>query len=111
MDLLRAFREPHDTKTPVTQDDLNTWVAQLNDYNNETWKPSNVLGNDGIISDALYYELEAKFIKYVEELDVGTSPVSYTHLDVYKRQGKSDSPVLRRDQRAHSGRRGGRAGV
>lgn len=73
MDLLRAFREPHDTKTPVTQDDLNTWVAQLNDYNNENWKPSNVLGNDGIISDALYYELEAKFIKYVEELDVGTS--------------------------------------
>ena len=55
MDLLRAFREPHDTKTPVTQDDLNTWVAQLNDYNSENWKPANVLGSDGIISDALYY--------------------------------------------------------
>ena len=73
MDLLRAFREPHDNKTPVTQDDLNTWVAQLNDYNSETWKPANVLGSDGIISDALYYELEAKFIKYVEELDAGPS--------------------------------------
>ena len=78
MDLLRAFREPHDTKTPVTQDDLNTWVAQLNDYNNENWKPSNVLGNDGLISDALYYELEAKFIKYVEELDCGAS-LPYAH--------------------------------
>ncbi len=78
MDLLRAFREPHDTKTPVTADQLNAWVAQLNDYNSESWKPANVLGTDGIISDALYYELEAKFIKYVEELDVGTS-LPYAH--------------------------------
>ena len=61
MDLLRAFREPHDNKTAVTQEDLNGWIAKLNEYNGEDWQPRNVL-NNGIISDALYYELEAKFI-------------------------------------------------
>ena len=77
MDLLRAFREPHDNKTAVTQEDLNGWIAKLNEYNGEDWQPRNVL-NNGIISDALYYELEAKFIQYVEELDCGTS-LPYAH--------------------------------
>ncbi|WP_462413727.1 rhamnogalacturonan lyase family protein [Neobacillus sp. Marseille-QA0830] len=72
MDLLRAFREPHDNKTPVSVADLSGWVDKLNGYNHETWQPAHSLGNDGIISDALYAELEAKFIKYVEELDSGT---------------------------------------
>jgi Rhamnogalacturonan I lyases beta-sheet domain len=72
MDLLRAFREPHDNKTPVSVTDLSGWIDKLNTYNHETWQPTNSLGNDGIISDALYAELEAKFIKYVEDLDSGT---------------------------------------
>lgn len=72
MDLLKAFREPHDNKTPVSVTDLSGWVTKLGAYNHETWQPTNTLGNDGIISDALYTELEAKFIKYVEELDNGT---------------------------------------
>lgn len=71
MDLLRSFREPHDGGTPVSQEDLDGWVAQLNEYNNESWEPTNSLEADGTISAALYAELEAKFIKYVEELDSG----------------------------------------
>lgn len=72
MDLLRAFREPHDNKTPVTAEDLSGWVDKLNTYNQETWQPTNSLEPGGIIGDGLYAELEAKFIKYVEELDSGT---------------------------------------
>ncbi|OLS34074.1 hypothetical protein [Bacillus sp. MRMR6] len=72
MDLLRDFREPHDNKTPVSNTDLSGWIDKLNEYNHETWQPSNSLGADGIISNDLYAELEAKFIKYVEELDSGT---------------------------------------
>ncbi len=72
MNLLRAFREPHDAKTPVTAEQLNGWVEQLNAYNGESWQPSAALGADGIIGDALYAELEAKFIQYVEQLDSGT---------------------------------------
>ncbi|BFT70898.1 cohesin domain-containing protein [Paenibacillus sp. P36] len=71
MDLLRAFREPHDNKTPVSAADLSGWVDKLGEYNKETWQPTHSLGTDGIISDALYAELEAKFMKYVEELDAG----------------------------------------
>jgi len=72
MDLLRAFREPYQNGTPVTEASLNNWVNKLNEYNHESWTPSTPLRADGIISDALYNELEAKFIKYVEELDSGT---------------------------------------
>lgn len=73
MDLLRAFREPHSEKTPVTAADLDGWVDKLNAHNEETWQPTATLGADGIIGDALYTELEAKFIQYVEQLDSGTS--------------------------------------
>ncbi|WP_019182015.1 hypothetical protein [Microbacterium yannicii] len=73
MDLLRAFREPHDNKTPVTAADLTAWVDKLNAHNQESWQPTATLGADGVISDALYAELEAKFIQYVEQLDSGTS--------------------------------------
>jgi chitodextrinase len=72
MDLLRAFREAHDTKTPVSRTDLSGWVEKLNAYNKEAWQPTHKLGKKGIIRDALYSELEAKFIQYVEELDSGT---------------------------------------
>ncbi|MBE1878537.1 hypothetical protein IHE71_22850 [Myceligenerans sp. TRM 65318] len=72
MDLLRAFREPHDARTPVTQAELNEWVDRLNELNGETWRPENVLGSGGLVGDALYAELEAKFIEYVEGLDSGT---------------------------------------
>ncbi|WP_458116420.1 rhamnogalacturonan lyase family protein [Arthrobacter sp. D2-10] len=73
MDLLRGFREAHDKKTPVSAADLDRWVTKLNQYNGESWKPTAALGPAGLISDALYAELEAKFIKYVENLDSGTA--------------------------------------
>ncbi|WP_106816487.1 rhamnogalacturonan lyase family protein [Microbacterium timonense] len=72
MDLLRAFREPHDAKTPVTAEQLSGWVAALNEHNSENWQPSAPLSADGLIGDALYAELEGKFIQYVEQLDSGT---------------------------------------
>ncbi|WP_207455186.1 rhamnogalacturonan lyase family protein [Herbiconiux sp. SYSU D00978] len=72
MDLLRAFREAHDEKTPVTADDLAGWVDRLNTYNGEDWQPAAGLGSDGVVTDALYAELEGKFIRYVEQLDSGT---------------------------------------
>lgn len=71
MDLLRAFREPHDEQTPITEQQLGEWVASLNEHNGETWQPTAALGADGRIGDALYAELEAKFIQYVENLDSG----------------------------------------
>ncbi len=73
MDLLRAFREAHDEGTAVTAADLAGWVAALNAHNDESWQPTAGLDADGTIGDALYSELEAKFISYVEQLDSGTS--------------------------------------
>ena len=73
MDLLRAFREPHDSGTPVTAADLAGWVDALNAHTGETWQPTAALGADGVLGDALYAELEAKFIQYVERLDSGTT--------------------------------------
>lgn len=72
MDLLRAFREPHTNKAPVSTSDLEQWVNKLNDYTKEIWQPKHQLETNGTISDALYHELEAKFIQYVEQLDSGT---------------------------------------
>jgi len=72
MDLLRAFREPHEAQTPVSATDLTAWVDALNEHNDESWQPDAALNADGTIGDALYGELEAKFITYVEELDSGT---------------------------------------
>lgn len=90
MDLLRAFREPYESKTPVTNEELADWVSRLNAYNEtpnrvgnatydtsadgyKAWSPTAPLGADGIISDGLYKELEAEFIKYIENLDEGSS--------------------------------------
>ncbi len=72
MDLLRAFREPYENKTPVKDGDLREWVNKLNEYNQEEWQPTNTLQANGIITDSLYAELETKFIKYIKELDSGT---------------------------------------
>ncbi|WP_127819514.1 rhamnogalacturonan lyase family protein [Microbacterium sp. CPCC 204701] len=71
MNLLRAFREPHDAQTRVTAEQLGGWVDQLNAHNGETWQPTAQLDPDGLIGDALYAELEGKFIQYVENLDSG----------------------------------------
>ena len=73
MDLLRAFREAHDDRTPVSEQDLAGWVDQLNDHTGRTWRPRATLGRNGVIGDRLYRELEAQFISYVEALDSGTS--------------------------------------
>ena len=88
MDFLRSFREPFEKGTPVTQADLTGWVANLNTKNTTPnrvgvatydptaagytpWAPTEVLAGTGIIHKALYRELEAEFIKYVENLDSG----------------------------------------
>ena len=50
---------------------------------------------------------EAEFFQYREDfrLQMGLEPVSYTHLDVYKRQGRRDHP--RPDRLVRAGGRGG----
>jgi uncharacterized protein YjdB len=82
MDLLKGFRMAHDDQTTVTQEQLDGWVAKLNQYNTTpnlngvaTYAAARPLTNslvDGKITDALYKELEGEFIKYVENLDCGT---------------------------------------
>ncbi|MDR0366509.1 MAG: FIVAR domain-containing protein, partial [Bifidobacteriaceae bacterium] len=84
MDLLKEFRQAWENQATVTQADLNGWVARLNAHNTvpnnlgnavypaATWTPSNALVA-GRINNALYNELEAEFIKYVENLDCGKS--------------------------------------
>jgi hypothetical protein len=82
MDLLRSFREPYEAGTAVDQALIDAAVAKLNEYNttpnflgvkaSETvWAPTASLAG-GKITDALYAELEAQFIKYLENLDSGT---------------------------------------
>ena len=84
MDLLRSFREPYEAGTVVEQSVIDAAVAKLNEYNTTanflgnktyetaTYAPANALV-DGKITKALYDELEAEFIKYVENLDSGLS--------------------------------------
>jgi hypothetical protein len=83
MDLLRGFRVAHDDQATVTQEQLEGWVAKLNEYNTKpnalgvaTYATARPLTNslvNGKITKALYDELEAEFIKYVENLDAGPS--------------------------------------
>ncbi|MGI5149681.1 carbohydrate-binding protein [Plantactinospora sp. CA-294935] len=83
MDLLRAFRVAYDDQATVTQEQLDGWVATLNEHNMTpnalgvaTYTTARPLTNslvNGKITEALYNELEAEFIKYVENLDSGTS--------------------------------------
>ncbi|WP_432570972.1 rhamnogalacturonan lyase family protein [Kineococcus sp. SYSU DK005] len=83
MDLLREFRVAHEEQTSVTRAQLDDWVARLDEHNTTP----NALGNatrtaprpltnglvDGKVTRALYDELEAEFIEYVENLDSGTA--------------------------------------
>ncbi|MEN0072657.1 MAG: hypothetical protein AAGC63_16880, partial [Propionicimonas sp.] len=83
MDLLKGFRVAYQDQARVTQSQLDAWATQLNVYNTTP----NALGNrtytqprplthslaNGRITKALYRELEGEFIKYVENLDAGTS--------------------------------------
>ena len=88
MDLLREFRVAYENKLPVTQDDIDDWVDRLNAYNEtpnrlgeatydtdalgyQAWAPSETLAAGGAIQKELFDELEAEFIKYVENLDEG----------------------------------------
>ncbi len=101
MDLLREFRVAYENAdgtledgSPVTAAKLSDWVSRLNAYNTTpnnlgvatydknavgyvAWAPTQALGNVGegtanLVTKALYQELEAEFIKYVENLDEGT---------------------------------------
>jgi len=82
MNLLREFRVAHADQTPVTQANVNDWVARLNTHNmtpnyngvrnlTTPWTPTTALPASGIIPDALFEELEQQFINYVSNLDVG----------------------------------------
>ncbi len=83
MDLLKTVREPYQTGAVVEQSVIDAFVSKINTYNTtanalgvktyETaaWAPVNALV-DGKITKALFDELEAEFIKYVENLDCGT---------------------------------------
>ena len=83
MDLLKGFRQAYEEQTTVTQEQLDGWVAELNEKNTTpnalgvaTYDSARPLTNslvDGKITKALYDELEAEFITYVENLDSGTS--------------------------------------
>ena len=83
MDLLRGFRVAFDDQATLTQEQLDGWVDKLNQYNttpnalgNATYETARPLTNalvDGKITQALYDELEDEFIKYVENLDAGTT--------------------------------------
>ncbi len=83
MDLLKGFRVAYEDQTTVTQEQLDGWVAELNEKNTTP----NALGDAtyatpvsltsslvaGKITETLYRELEAEFINYVENLDAGPS--------------------------------------
>lgn len=83
MDLLKGFRSAYEEQTSVTQEQLDGWVAELNEKNTTpnalgvaTYASARPLTNglvDGKITKALYDELESEFITYVENLDSGTS--------------------------------------
>lgn len=83
MDLLKGFRVAYEEQATVTQEQLDGWVAELNEKNTTpnalgvaTYASARPLTNslvDGKITKALYDELEGEFITYVENLDSGTS--------------------------------------
>ena len=72
MDLLRSFREPYENGTPVSPDLIREVCERLSGYLGEPFSPASGLEN-GRITDALYRELEAAFIRYVRALDSGES--------------------------------------
>ena len=72
MDLLRSFREPYEKGEKVSPEMIGGVCAALSQYLGAPFEPKSPLEN-GRISDALYGELEAAFIRYVRALDSGES--------------------------------------
>ena len=78
MDLLRSFREPYENGETVSGDFLRDVCARLSRCLGEPLLLENSLEN-GRITQALYQELEAAFIRYVRALDSGESlPFAFT---------------------------------
>jgi hypothetical protein len=83
MDLLKGIRMAYTAQTTVTQEQLDGWVAKLNEHNMTpnalgvaTYAAARPLTNSlvkGKITKALYNTLESEFVKYVQNLDCGRS--------------------------------------
>lgn len=83
MDLLKGFRVAYEDRTTVTQEQLDGWVAKLNEHNTTpnamgvatyaTARPLTDSLANGKITKTLYTKLEAEFSKYVQNLDCGRS--------------------------------------
>ena len=72
MDLLRSFRQPYESGETISEDTLREICDRLSRYLGAELKLQSALEN-GRITDGLYKELEAAFIRYVRELDCGES--------------------------------------
>ena len=72
MDLLRRFREPYENGTPVEPELIREVCDTLSGYLGEKLELKHQTEN-GRITEGLYKELEAAFIRYVRELDSGVS--------------------------------------
>ena len=70
MDLLRSFREPYENGEAVSAEFLRGVCARLSGYLGEPFE-LNALPEDGRITEEMYRELEAAFIRYVRGLDSG----------------------------------------
>ncbi len=72
MNLLREFRVAYTDALTVTQAQFESWVNAFRGYfNDPAWTPTNVFTDGAVLSEALYRELEAAFIRYCDELDRG----------------------------------------
>jgi len=72
MDLLRAFREPYENGETVSPDLIRDICSRLSGHLGEPFVPQS-LPEYGRITDEMYRELEAAFIRYVRALDSGES--------------------------------------
>jgi hypothetical protein len=72
MDLLRSFREPYEKGEAVSEEEFRRICGRLSEHLGEPFEAKASLEN-GRISDELYGELEAAFIRYVRALDSGES--------------------------------------
>jgi hypothetical protein len=72
MNLLRGFRAAYTDGIAVTQAQFDSWVNAFRGYfNDPAWTPTNAFIPDTVLSEALFKELEAAFIRYCDELDRG----------------------------------------
>ena len=85
MDLFREFHSAYNSGTAVTQQQIDGWVARLNVLNKTRnwlgnavipagapdWAPTVALPESGLISEALFKEMEWQFLMYVDNLDMG----------------------------------------